>query len=242
MKSANSLRGRGAGRESPPTIVMGIDEAGRGPGLGPMVLAGVVLDDVSATMLSQAGVQDSKAFGATDAARRTRADLASLIREHAVWVSVEICEVDDIDAYVGRGALNQLERERARLLVQRGPICSRIIADGRTLFSALTAEFPHLEAHDRAESLHTAVAAASICAKAERDKRFHAIARRYFDEFGTLRGGGYVNPPTCAFVAEFVRRHGHLPPEARKSWPWQNLAASENADSATTALPGPRVR
>jgi hypothetical protein len=57
-----------------------------------------------------------------------------------------------------------------------------------------------------------------------------------------LRGGGYVNPPTCAFVAEFVRRHGHLPPEARKSWPWRKLGAPDGACPPTIALPGPRVR
>lgn len=207
-----------------------------------MVLAGVALDDVSTAFLAQAGVRDSKAFGASDAAKRTRADLASLIRERAAWVGVEICEVDAIDAYVARGALNELERERARLLVKGAPACGRIIADGRTLFSALSAEFEHFEAHDRAESLHTAVAAASICAKAERDKHFQAIARRYENDYGPLRGGGYVNPPTCTFVAEFVRRHGQLPPEARKSWPWKNVAGRENQDSATTALPRPRVR
>jgi ribonuclease HII len=205
-----------------------------------MVLAGVALDDVSAAFLAEAGVRDSKAFGASAAAQRTRADLATLIRERAAWTSIEVCEVDEIDTYVARGALNELERERARLLVQQAPSCARIIADGRTLFSALTAEFAHLEAHDKAETLHVAVAAASICAKAERDKRFGAIADRYLSDFGALRGGGYVNPPTCAFVAEFVRRHGHLPPEARKSWPWQGLGAGD--DLPTSALPEPRVR
>jgi ribonuclease HII len=223
-------------------LVLGIDEAGRGPGLGPMVLAGVALDDVSAACLAEAGVRDSKAFGAGAAAQRTRADLAALVRERAAWISVEVCEVDEIDAYVARGALNELERERARLLVRQAPACARIIADGRTLFSSLTAEFAHLEAHDKAEALHVAVAAASICAKAERDKRFNDIANRYLPDFGTLRGGGYVNPPTCEFVAEFVRRHGHLPPEARKSWPWHGLAAPINDDFPTSALPGPRVR
>jgi ribonuclease HII len=222
-------------------FVLGIDEAGRGPGIGPMVLAAVALDDAAASFLAEAGVRDSKAFGASAAAQRRRADLSAVIRERARWVAVEICDVDEIDAYVARGALNELEREHARLLIKQAPACARIIADGRTLFSALTAEFPQLEAHDRAESLHTAVAAASICAKAERDQRFAAIASRYQSDFGTLRGGGYVNPPTCAFVAEFVRRHGHLPPEARKSWPWHNLALPENADRATTALTEPRV-
>jgi ribonuclease HII len=223
-------------------LVLGIDEAGRGPGLGPMVLAGVALDDASATRLAADGVRDSKAFGATAAAQATRARLAELVRKEASWVSLEICEVDEIDAHVIRGALNQLERDRARGLIARAPSCVRVVADGRTLFSPLCAEFPHLEAVDRAEAIHTAVAAASICAKAERDRLFAAIAARYVKEFGPLRGGGYVNRPTCTFVAEFVRRHGALPPEARKSWPWKGGEAQQSLDLSTTTLPRPRVR
>jgi ribonuclease HII len=223
-------------------LVLGVDEAGRGPGLGPMVLAAVALDDASAAALADAGVRDSKAFGSSDASRLTRSGLADLIRRRAAWVSVEVCPVDEIDAYVARGALNELERERARLLIRRAPTCARIVADGRKLFLPLRVEFANLEARDRAEAAHTAVAAASICAKAERDRLFAAIAAQYLGDFGVLRGGGYVNPPTCAFVAEFVRRHGHLPPEARKSWPWRELQVPESGDSPTTALPGPRVR
>jgi ribonuclease HII len=181
-------------------------------------------------------------FGSSSAGRQARARLAALIREHARFVSVEVCEVADVDAYVARSALNHLERERASLLIRRAPKCSRIIADGRRLFAPLAVEFPNLEAVDRAESAHTAVAAASICAKALRDELFEAIARRYEPEFGTLRGGGYVNPATVAFVSEYVRRHGQLPPEARKSWPWRGVNGVANDISPTTALPAPRVR
>jgi ribonuclease HII len=222
-------------------LVLGIDEAGRGPGIGPMVLAAVALDDVSEALLARAGVQDSKVFGSSTAGRQARARLAALIRERAPFCSVEICEVSDVDAYVARSALNQLERERARLLIRRAPSCSRIIADGRTLFAPLVAKFPHLEAMDRAESAHTAVAAASICAKAQRDELFEAIALRYLPEFGALRGGGYVNPATTAFVAEYVRRHGHLPPEARKSWPWRGVPGLVNDNFPIAPLPRPQV-
>ena len=221
-------------------LVLGLDEAGRGPGIGPMVLAAVALDNVSEVLLAQAGVQDSKVFGSSSAGRQARAQLAALIREHAPFVSVEICNVAEIDAYVARSALNQLERERARLLIRRAPACARIIADGRTLFAPLAAEFPNLEAVDRAESAHTAVAAASICAKTLRDELFEAIARRYEPAFGALRGGGYVNPATVAFISEYVRRHGQLPPEARKSWPWRGVTGLTNDNSPTTALPTPR--
>lgn len=223
-------------------LVLGIDEAGRGPGLGPMVLAAVALDDASRIFLERAGVRDSKDFGSSMAGKKSRTRLASLIREHACWTAVEVCEVADVDAYVARSALNLLERERACLLIRRAPTCARLIADGHTLFSPLTAEFPHLEAIDRAESVHAAVAAASICAKALRDELFEAIAQRYQSDFGALRGGGYVNTATLAFVSEYVRRHGQLPPEARKSWPWHGVPGLDQDNSATTALPVPRVR
>jgi ribonuclease HII len=222
-------------------LVLGIDEAGRGPGIGPMVLAAVALDDASEALLAHAGVRDSKVFGSGIAGKQARARLAALIRKHALFVSVEVCDVYEVDAYVVRSALNQLERERASLLVHRAPACSRIIADGRALFAPLTAEFPHLEAVDRAESAHAAVAAASICAKALRDELFEAIALRYQPEFGVLRGGGYVNPATLAFVAEYVRRYGRLPPEARKSWPWRGIPGLASDNSPATALPRPQV-
>lgn len=204
-----------------------------------MVLAAVALDEDDARLLAQAGVRDSKAFGSNAAARCRRAELAALVSRHAAWVATEICEVAEIDRHVARGALNHLERERARRLVRDAPECARIVADGRALFSPLAGEFPQLEAHDRAESVHVAVAAASVVAKARRDELFAAIAARYLPEFGPLRGGGYVNPATCAFVAEYVRRHGRLPPEARASWPWRGIARPNAKD---LPLPSPRVR
>jgi ribonuclease HII len=201
-------------------LVLGLDEAGRGPGLGPMVVAAVVLDERAARLLSDRGVRDSKAFGSTDKARVKRAELRSVVQELATWVGLEVCSVEIIDEHVSRRALNLLERTCAVRLIEGAPACARIVADGRTLFSPLQVRYPHLEACDHGESAHVAVAAASICAKAHRDALFEEIAQRYLPEFGPLRGGGYLNPPTRAFVTEFVRRHGHLPPEARTTWPW----------------------
>jgi ribonuclease HII len=203
-----------------PELVLGIDEAGRGPGLGPMVVAAVALDERAARLLAERGVRDSKAFGSTDKARAKRAELRLAVQELAIWVGLEVCSVATIDDHVSRGELNLLERTCAVRLIEGAPTCARVIADGRTLFSPLQARYPHLEACDHGESAHVAVAAASICAKTQRDALFAEIALRYLAEFGPLRGGGYLNPPTRAFVTEYVRRHGHLPPEARRTWPW----------------------
>ena len=40
---------------------------------------------------------------------------------------------------------------------------------------------------------------------------------RYRADFGELAGGGYLNPPTRAFLAAYHARFGDLPPEAETS-------------------------
>jgi ribonuclease HII len=210
-------------------LVLGIDEAGRGPALGPMVLAAVALEPTASRRLSRAGVADSKSFGSGEAAHLQRCEMARLIEAHAAFFSLEVCEVEVIDAYVHRGELNVLERERATCLVRAAPPCKRIVADGKRLFGALRATFAHLEASDRGEEVHVAVAAASILAKVQRDRLFTAIAARYQDEFGPIAGGGYVNAGTRRFTSAYHKRFGTLPPEARRSWPWPKSQAPRTA-------------
>ncbi len=201
-------------------LVLGIDEAGRGPALGAMVLAAVALAPAASRRLARAGVADSKSFGAGDEAHQARLALAAIIEEAAAFIAIEVCDVATIDAYVARGALNVLERERAERMIRAAPPCRRIVADGHRLFGPLRATFPHVDARDRAEEHHVAVAAASICAKVRRDELFACIAARYELEFGPVGGWGYVNPATRSFTRAYVKRFGVLPPEARQSWPW----------------------
>jgi ribonuclease HII len=155
------------------------------------------------------------------------------VRAHATWISIDVCDVETVDAYVVRGALNELERERAASFIRAAPPCRRVIADGHRMFAPLRDEFPHLEALDRAESRHVAVAAASICAKVRRDELFACIAARYAAEFGPLVGGGYANDGTRAFARAYVRRFGALPPEARHSWPWQGVRTGKRPQPRT---------
>lgn len=201
-------------------LVLGLDEAGRGPALGPLVLAAVALDAAAARRLARLGVTDSKRFGAGARAHRERSRLVSVIESCAAFVGVELCDVAAVDAAVTRGQLNALERERARRLLRAAPPARRMLADGARLFGPLEREFPGLRARDGAESLHVAVAAASLVAKVRRDELFACIAARYAREFGPLGGGGYVNAATRAFTQAFRKRHRALPPEARASWPW----------------------
>jgi ribonuclease HII len=219
-------------------LVLGIDEAGRGPALGAMVMAAVALEPTAARRLRRAGVADSKSFGAGPDAHAQRLALYEIVRAHATWIAIDVCDVEVVDSYVARGELNVLERERATAFILAAPQCRRVIADGRRLFGPLAAAFPHLEARDRAESYHVSVAAASICAKVRRDELFACIAARYAEEFGPVLGGGYVNAATRAFARAYVRRHGTLPPEARHSWPWQGVRTGKRPQPRARASEG----
>lgn len=202
----------------PDVATLGIDEAGRGPVLGPLVMAGVCVRSRQAASLSRVGVLDSKSFGAGDNAHARRSALADRVRAAATSIVVRIIDVAEIDRRVQLRELNVLEREHAAVIIERSAPAKKIIADGARMFSPLVTRFPHLEARDRAEEHHVAVAAASIIAKTVRDELFRCIARRYAPEFGPITGGGYENAGTHAFLRAYVARYRRLPPEARRSW------------------------
>jgi len=203
-------------------LILGIDEAGRGPILGPMVMACVALRPRKAAGLTRAGVTDSKAFAGVNA-HEERLRLVPKILECADHVAVMVIDVDEIDRRCRDNGLNRLEQERAEYMIHRAPLARRIVCDGEKLFRPLQARWPQLEALDRGELKHAAVAAASIVAKVRRDELWGKICRRYAPEFGDElvgAGGGYCNAPTRAFLRAYIRRYKRLPPEARRSWPW----------------------
>ena len=203
-------------------LILGIDEAGRGPVLGPMVMACVALRPRKAALLTRAGVTDSKSF-AGDKAHESRLELLPRILELADHIAVMVVDVAEIDRRCRENGLNRLEQERAAHMIAQAPVARRIVCDGERLFRPLQARWPHLEALDHGELKHAAVAAASIVAKVRRDQLWQKICRRYAPEFGeelVAAGGGYANLHTRTFLRAYIKRYKRLPPEARRSWPW----------------------
>src|SRR5277367_3140144 len=98
-------------RPAPNRLTLGIDEAGRGPAIGPMVIAAVALDSRTAASLTRKGLRDSKAYGAGADAHAIRSEIAAEIRERAVFVASIEVEHDEIDQRVAKNELNVLERE-----------------------------------------------------------------------------------------------------------------------------------
>jgi ribonuclease HII len=210
----------------PNRLTLGIDEAGRGPSIGPMVMAAVAIDSKVAASLTRKGLRDSKAFGAGEDAHTIRCELAQEIRERAVFCQVVEIEHDEIDRRVCKGELNALEREVATRLIEAAPAVDKIIADGKRMFAALALRFEDRQfvSVDRAEDHHASVAAASVLAKVQRDQRFNEIKQRYEPELGPISGGGYANAATRKWVRAYVEKYGKLPPEARLSWPYPFVA------------------
>ena len=204
-------------------MILGIDEAGRGPVMGPLVLCGVWVRRRVLQTLTEIDVRDSKSFGASNRARQRRGQLAAQIRELAAHVCVLCVDAAEVDRRVRLGELNLLERELAAAIIDSGPPATQIIADGERLFGPLTERYPALRAQNKADQSSPAVAAASIIAKDERDARFEQIVAGFVEQFGPIKGGGYPNPATAQFLKAYFAHHGSLPPGVRRSWSWSVL-------------------
>lgn len=217
--------------------LIGIDEAGRGPVLGPLVMAAVAVSAEQAVELAKLGVRDSKRYGSGDVGRRHRLAVRSAIQVRSVY-KVLAFSPEEVDSHVNRGLLNELERKGAvRLLEEiKATGDDEIFCDGEGLFHDLRDRWPNLVAENKADARYSCVAAASILAKVARDEAMEAIRRKYEPEFGKITGGGYVNAGTRRFLTAYEEKYGELPPEARKSWKWRDRSETVGQPDITKLL------
>jgi ribonuclease HII len=198
-------------------FVGGIDEAGRGPVIGPMVMAIAVIDDMN--KLKNVGVRDSK-----ELSPQGRSRLLNVLRSILTYMDYEVIEPETIDRYVYLNALNKLEAEVAVKLIGRA---LRIVNLDRVYIDSPD---PNAERYgdlirrsvgsvevismNKADKLIPIVSAASIIAKVTRDSIIEELHREYGDF-----GSGYPSDPrTIGFLRNWVREHGGLPPIVRRSW------------------------
>ncbi len=194
-------------------MVCGVDEAGRGPVIGPLVVAGVCGDE---DKISSLGVRDSKKLSP-----RRREYLAERIREVAEKVVIVVLEPEEIDRMREEMTLNEIEVELfARVISQlNGDVVYVDAADvdeerfAREISSRVGREVKIVSKH-KADSLYPIVSAASIVAKVERDRRVEEISR----EIGDFGSGYPADERTREFLERYYREHGEMPPHTRHSW------------------------
>ena len=198
-----------------PGLVAGLDEAGRGPVLGPMAVAIVATNDEEA--LRKLGVRDSKQLSP-----RRRAELAAAIRQ-SCECAVELIEPETIDRFVAEGGLNRLEeRAFARLIAQLAPTVAFVDSpelDGEKVGARISGRLPpglecQVIAITKADQKIPAASAASILAKEAREE---AMARLR-EKLGECGSGYPSDERTITFLKEYRREHNEWPPGTRKSW------------------------
>ena len=198
-----------------PGLVAGLDEAGRGPVLGPMAVAIVATDDEEA--LRKLGVRDSKQLSP-----RRRAELAAAIRQ-SCECAVELIEPETIDRFVAEGGLNRLEEHAfARLIAQLAPTVAFVDSpelDGEKVGARISGRLPpglecQVIAITKADQKIPAASAASILAKEAREE---AMARLR-EKLGECGSGYPSDETTITFLKEYRREHNEWPPGTRKSW------------------------
>ncbi len=210
----------GVAKKTEGSLFGGLDEAGRGAVIGPLVLALAWFDEEGIEALYHLSVQDSKAFGSSGRARQQRNLLAERIKAIASGWHVVVAQADTVDEAVAADGLNNLERRLACQVLKQAPKDCRIVADGQGIFGPLESIWPSVVAYNKADARYPAVSAASILAKNERDQRILSILEPYQAEFGPITGMGYPNGGTEKFLRRFHEARGCLPPHVRRTWNW----------------------
>lgn len=206
-----------------PKGIAGVDDAGRGPIIGPLVIAGVLLTGDRSRDLLALGVKDSKLL-----TPETRTALAGRIRALAAKVSVVEVQPKEIDDVVLHGGklkkLNFLEAKlMAQVIGQLGPDEAYVDASDvnedryrETILEFLPADLKKIRiiSEHHADRTYPIVSAASIIAKVRRDEIAEALRREYGDF-----GSGYItDPKTMDFLKDWRRKHSTYPPIVRVSW------------------------
>jgi len=194
-------------------MICGLDEAGRGPVMGPLVVAAVMVEDDR--LFREWGVKDSKLHKPEERER-----LAELIQANSTWKVVMI-DPGAIDERKGTTSLNTLEiRAFAALIDELQPQIAYVDAcdASEQHFKAVLARAcrsrTELVCEHKADLNYPVVSAASIVAKVRRD----AEMRRIGEEIGEVGSGYSSDPRTRAFLENWIREKGDLPPYTRRSW------------------------
>ena len=183
--------------------VAGVDEAGRGPCAGPLVIAAVILKDPFAPELAQ--VRDSK-----EISESKREELFDVIMNIAISVSVIRVSVEEIDARgVHMANLDGMRRAVSGLSIEP----AYVLTDGYAIEGLA---LPNVAVW-KGDQVVTAISAASIIAKVTRDREMIELDQQY-PQYGFAKHKGYITAAHTAALAE----HGPCA-EHRKSF--SNIAA-----------------
>jgi ribonuclease HII len=211
-------------------LVAGVDDAGRGSVIGPLVIAGVLISKEELPKLIQLGVKDSKLLSP-----HRRETLEPEIKRVVQMYSAVKISPKEIDEVVEKGIklhkLNRLEAQvMAKVLETLKPDVAYVDASDvleerfkQHILECLPFKIEVISEH-KADRKYPIVSAASIIAKVERDREIAELASRYGDF-----GSGYPSDPrTISFLQQCLEKQGEYPNFVRRSWKPAKKAKAEN--------------
>ncbi len=194
-------------------MLCGVDEAGKGAVLGPMVIAAAGVEDTR--ILDSIGIRDSKTL-----TPRKREELFSRLTELCLYHVVSVSP-GDIDAALPVISMNLVvARAHAECVAALNPKTAYLDAcdvNAARYADTVQSLLPHpctLIAEHRADATYPIVGAASIIAKVLRDRAIADLAL----EYGDIGSGYPSDKKTIRFLNDYIHEHGIAPACARSSW------------------------
>ena len=199
------------------TIICGVEEAGRGPVIGPLVMAGVNIDKDDEHILVEMGVKDSKLL-----TPEKREALFDKIKQAVVKYEIIILSAAEVDNALldPNMNLNWLEAVTSAKLIDNLSPDTAILDCPSTNIPAYTEYVKNklnnksvkIISEHKADVNYPVVGAASILAKVTRDREIKKIKDRIRIDFGS----GYPSDPrTVKFLNENYETHKEI---FRKTW------------------------
>ncbi len=199
----------------------GMDEAGRGCVLGPMVMCICVIDRAKQDFFKGIGCRDSKLI-----APKKREELAEIIKKEAEEYKIIVVPAEELNVLMNHYSLNEIEAQKAsEMIFNLKTEMSEIVVDSpdtvpekfkkRILDDLKRKKYKHTKklniiSEHKADVNHVSVSCASILAKVVRDKLIHEL-------IGDLSGYS-SDPKTIEYLKTYILKHKELPSFARTHW------------------------
>ena len=195
-------------------IICGVDDAGRGSVLGPLVIAGVSVERTKIKYLSEIGVKDSKQLSPKTREILYKKIIVIVDDYHVLRISPKI-----IDQSVRKNQLNHLEAKyMARVIAKLRPNSSYVDSCdvnparfGKEISNL--AKSGRIYSRHHADSRFAIVSAASIVAKVNRDREIAKLRKKY-----DLGSGYPSDSKTMQFIKDWILQNNKTPEFVRKSW------------------------
>jgi len=198
----------------------GMDEAGRGCVLGPMVMCICVIDKSRQAFFKEIGCKDSKLL-----TPKKREELAEIIKKEAKEYKIIVVPAEELNILMNQFSLNEIEAQKASemILCLKTEVSELVIDSPDTVPEKFKKRIQEdlkrkgykntklkMVSEHKADVNHVSVSCASILAKVMRDKLIHEL-------IGDISGYS-SDPKTIEYLKAYILKHKELPSFARTHW------------------------